>query len=65
MFVLESYCTTYGKTHDSESKGQGRSGPYVTNECVIYMYSTAVKFVNALNKLPLQLSLSYQGLSTF
>ena len=27
--------------------------------------STAVKFVNALNKPPLKLTLSYQGLSMF
>ena len=35
-----------------------RSRLYVTR-------STTVKFVNALNKLPLKLSLSYQGLSMF
>ena len=39
----------------------------VRNERVSYLhlYSTALKFVNALNKPPLKLSLSYQGLSTF
>ena len=31
----------------------------------LFTGSTAVKFVNALNKPPLKLSLSYQGLSTF
>ena len=39
----------------------------VHDERVSYVFtrSTAVKFVNALNKLPLKLSLSYQALSTF
>ena len=32
---------------------------------VLFTGSTGVKFVNALNKPPLKLSLSYQGLSTF
>ena len=32
---------------------------------VLFTGSTAVKFVNALNKPPLRLSLSYQRLSTF
>ena len=32
---------------------------------VLFTGSTDVKFVNTLNKPPLKLSLSYQGLSTF
>ena len=32
---------------------------------VLFTGNTAVKLVNALNKPPLKLSLSYQGLSTF
>ena len=50
------------KTHDSESRGQaGRTQQ--TSE--LFTGSTTMKFVNALNKPPLKLSLSYQGLSTF
>ena len=56
---------TYIKTHDSESRGQEEAG--LCDEPVIINFtgSTAVNFVNALNKPPLKLSLSYQGLSTF
>ena len=54
-------CTKYMapiKTHDSESRGQGEAGrTQQTSE--LFTRSTAVKLVNALNKLPLKLSLSY------
>ena len=50
------------KTHDSELRGEaGRT----RQMSVLFTGRTAVKFVNALNKLPLKLLLSYQGLSTF
>ena len=52
------------KTHDSESRGQEEAGrTQRTSE--LFTCSTAVKFVDALNKPPLKLSLSYLGLSTF
>ena len=51
----------YMKTYDSESRGQAVRG----RMSVLFTGSTAVKFVNALNKPPLKLSLSYQRLSTF
>ena len=56
---------THIKTHGSESRGQEEAG--LRDERVSYLFtgSTAVDFVNALNKPPLKLSLSYQGLSTF
>ena len=50
------------KTHDSESRGQEEAGrTRQTSE--LFTRSTAVKFVDALNKPPLKLSLSYLGLS--
>ena len=52
------------KTHDSESRGQEEAGR-TRRMSVLFTGSTAVKFVNALNKPPLKLSLSYQRLSTF
>ena len=52
------------KTHDNESRGQEEAGR-TRRMSVLFTGSTAVKFVKALNKLPLKLSLSYQGLSTF
>ena len=52
------------KTHDSESRGQEEAGR-TRRMSVLFTGSTGVKFVNALNKPPLQLSLSYQGPSTF
>ena len=52
------------KTHDSESRGQEEAGR-TRRMSVLFTGSTAVKFVNALNKPPLKLSLSYQGLSMF
>ena len=51
------------KTHDSESRGQEEAGR-TRRMSVLFTHSTGVKFVNALNKLQLKLSLSYQGLST-
>ena len=49
---------------DSESRGQEEaSRTRQTSE--LFTRSTAVKFVDALNKRPLKLSLSYLGLSTF
>ena len=52
------------KTHDSESRGQEEAGR-TRRMSVLLTGSTAVKLVNALNKPPLKLSLSYQRLSTF
>ena len=51
-------------THDSESQGQEEAGR-TQQMSILFTHSTAVKFVNALNKPPLKLLLSYQGLSTF
>ena len=51
-------------THDSESRGQEEAGR-TRRMNVLFTGSTAVKFVNALNKPPLKLLLSYQRLSTF
>ena len=50
------------KTHDSESRGQEEAGR-MQRMSVLFTGSTGVKFVNALNKPPLKLSFSYQGLS--
>ena len=55
-------CTV--KTHDSELRGQEEAGR-TRRMSVLFTGSTGVKFVNALNKPPLKLSLSYQGPSTF
>ena len=52
------------KTHDSESRGQ-EEADRTRRMSVLFTGSTGVKFVNALNKPPLKLLLSYQGLSTF
>ena len=57
-------CNTFIKTHDSESRGQEEAGR-TRRMSVLFIGNTGVKFVNALNKPPLKLSLSYQGLSTF
>ena len=51
-------------THDSESRGQEEAG-CTRRMSVLFTGSAGMKFVNALNKPPLKLSLSYQGLSTF
>ena len=52
------------KTHNSESQDQKEAG-CTQRMSELFTGSTTLKFVNALNKLPLKLSLSYQGLSTF
>ena len=55
---------TVAKTHDSESRGQEEAGrTQQTSE--LFTHSTAMKFVDTLNKPPLKLSLSYLGLSIF
>ena len=45
------------KTHNSESRGQEEAGR-TRRMSVLFTGSTGVKFVNALNKPPLKLSLS-------
>ena len=64
--TIARFCTNFDiiKTHDSESRGQEEAG-CTRRMSVLFTRSTAVKFVNALNKPPLKLLLSYQGLSTF
>ena len=52
------------KTHSSESRGQEEAGR-MRRTSELFTHSTAVKFVDALNKPPLKLSLSYLQLSTF
>ena len=66
MFSHLTNLTTYLKikTHDSESQGQEEAG-HTQRMSMLFTHSTTVKFVNALNKPPLKLSLSYQELSTF
>ena len=61
---LYVYAISQIKTHDSESRGQEEAGR-TRRMSVLFTGNTGVKFVNALNKPPLKLSLSYQGLSTF
>ena len=67
-FTINAYrCSIYYpliKTHDSESRGQEEAGcTRQTSE--LFTGSTDLKLVNALNKPPQKLSLSYQGLSMF
>ena len=64
MNIKINICTYLIKTHDSESRGQEEAGR-TRRMSVLFTGSTALKFVNALNKPPLKLSLSYQRLSTF
>ena len=52
------------KTHDSESQGQEEAGR-MRRMSALFTGNTTMKFVNALNKPQLKLSLSYQGISTF
>ena len=52
------------KTHDNESRGK-EEADHTQRISELFTYSTAVKFTNTLNKLPLKLSLSYQGFSTW
>ena len=47
------------KTHDSESRGQEEAGR-TRRTSELFTRSTALKFVNALNKPPRKLSLSYK-----
>ena len=47
------------KTHGSESRGQEEAG-CTRRTSELFTGSTAVKFVNTLNKPPLKPSLSYQ-----
>ena len=54
----------YVKIHDSESRGQEEAGR-MRRTSELFTGSTTLKLVNALNKPPLKLLLSYQGLSTF
>ena len=66
LAISSVYCVLLSKikTHDSESRGQEEAGR-TRRMSVLFTGSTGVKIVNALNKPPLKLSLSYQGLSTF
>ena len=52
------------KTHGSESRGQEEAGR-TQRMSELFTGSTTVRLVNALNKPPLKLSISYQRLSTF
>ena len=51
---------------DSRSESRGKEEAALRDERVSYLHvrSTVVKFVGALNKPPLELSLSYLGLRT-
>ena len=65
ILTTPTYLTEHEiKTHDSESRGQEEAG-CTRRMSVLFTGNTGVKFVNALNKPPLKLSLSYQLLSTF
>ena len=61
LFLMTSNaCSSFSaiiKTHDSESRGQEEAG-CTRQMSVLFTGSTGVKFVNALNKPPLKLSLS-------
>ena len=58
------YIHVYIKTHNSESQGKEEAG-HTRRMSELFARSTAVKFVDALNKPPLKLLLSYLRLSTF
>ena len=62
--IIIMYKYPFIKTHDSESRGQEEAG-HMQRMSELFTHSTTLKFVNALNKLLLKLSLSYQGLSAF
>ena len=69
ILIVNTHNTFYNlklriKTHSSESRGQEEAG-CMRQMRELFTRSTAVKFVNALNKPPLKLLLSYLGLSTF
>ena len=51
------------KAHGNELRGQEEAG-CTRQVSELFTRSTAVKFVDALNKPPLKLPLSYLGLST-
>ena len=53
------------KTHDSESQGQEEAGRTRRTSVLFTGSYHCSELVNAVNKPPLKLSLSYQGLSTF
>ena len=61
---ITSLQCSYIQTHDSESRGQ-EEADRTRQMSVLFTGSTAVNFVNAVNKPPLKLSLSYQRLSMF
>ena len=63
-FPVENFTRLGIKTHGSESRGQEEAGR-TRRTSELFTRSTALKFVNALNKPPLKLSLSYQGFSKF
>ena len=63
-WVSNKIISLHIKAHDSESRGQEEAGR-VRRTSELFTCSTAVKLANALIKLPLKLSLSYQGLSMF
>ena len=62
--LLSLKVTNNIKTHNSESRGQEEAG-CTRRKSELVTRSTAVKFVNTLNKLPLKLLLCYQGLNMF
>ena len=69
LLALEAYYAyhslkLYIKTHDSEPRGQ-EEARCMRRTSGLFTGSTALKLVNALDKPPLKLSLSYQGLSMF
>ena len=49
--LLEIGSRTHIKTHDSESRGQEEAG-HTQRTSELFTRSTALKFVNALNKPP-------------
>ena len=51
------------KTHDSESRGQEEAAGLMQRMSELFTRSNSLKFVSALNKPPLKLLFSYQGLS--
>ena len=63
-YVAMCSCAPNIKTHGSESRGQEEAAVRDELASELFTRSTAVKFVGALNKPPLKLSLSYLGLST-
>ena len=51
MQMKFNICNSYIKTHDSESRGQEEAGR-TRRTSELFTRSTALKFVNALNKPP-------------